>query len=317
MGFASIVTGFAVVLLGITLVAIATVTWQHFRYLHARRGPVQDRQPMLYAPSAFHVVSLAKLAPDRDLFEEARRIVAALEGGGGRVVYAGKSLLIGLESQQLPQVEWDFALLTQYPSRRAYEDARKQPEVASALAGLEQRYDQGMHRPALLNLALPVALLARRVRDVLTRHPARYPFQRADHLAFADDPETRERARRLETLAGVRELGRDAAVVVNFVKHGSSEQREHDADYVGEMMGLMAERAHGPMHMGSAVGVEGDADFDQVALVYYPGAPYFAEMAQSSFYQSILGDKQLGDSLAMITAPFLDHLQPARNDRVR
>jgi len=308
MGFGTVVTSFAVILLCATLVAIGAVTWQHLRYLHARRGPVQDHQPMLYGPKAFHVVSLAKLAPGTDLFEQARRLVRAIEGAGGQVVYAGKSLLIGLQSQQLPPVDWDFVLLSQYPSRQAYEDTRKKPEVASARAGLERIYDQGMHRPVLLNLALPIALLARRVRDVLTHHPARYPFQRAEGFPAASDPETRERAQRLQELARPQDLGRDAALVVNFVKHGSSDQRERDADYVGEMMGLMAEQAHGPMHMGRAVTVEGDADFDNVALVYYPGAPYFAEMAQSTFYQTILGDKQLGDSLAMITAPFLDCL---------
>ena len=97
-------------------------------------------------------------------------------------------------------------------------------------------------------------------------------------------------------------------VVVNFVRHGTPEQRERDAGYVREMLGLMAEQAHGPMHIGRAVTLQGDARYDQIALVYYPGAAYFAQMLQSRFYGGILGDKQLGDSLAIITAPILDRL---------
>jgi hypothetical protein len=92
------------------------------------------------------------------------------------------------------------------------------------------------------------------------------------------------------------------------VKRGTSEQQAKDASYVSRMMSAMAEGGYGPMHIGRAVTLEGDADFDQVAIVYYPGVEFFASMARSSFFQGIIGDKQLGDTQAVITVPILARL---------
>ena len=65
---------------------------------------------------------------------------------------------------------------------------------------------------------------------------------------------------------------------------------------------------NGPTHIGDAVTLEGDADFDQVVIVYYPGVEYFAEMLQSEFFTGIVGGKQLGDTLSSPTVPLLPHL---------
>jgi hypothetical protein len=65
---------------------------------------------------------------------------------------------------------------------------------------------------------------------------------------------------------------------------------------------------HGPIHLGRAVSLEDDVDFDQVAIVSYPGIKYFIEMVQSKFYTSIFGGKQLGDDLSSPTVPILQHL---------
>ena len=66
---------------------------------------------------------------------------------------------------------------------------------------------------------------------------------------------------------------------------------------------------HGPVHVGKAIKLEGDAEFDQVVLVYYPGVQYFADMVQSTFYTGIYSNKQLGDTLSSITVPILQLLQ--------
>jgi hypothetical protein len=290
--------------LAVVLALAAAFAWQHARYLHRRRVHVQDRQPMLYPARAFHVVMLVKLPADADLFVEARRLVAVLEGSGGaRVVYAGKRLVLGQQSQQTPDVEWDFALLCQYPSRSAYQAARLLPAVGEARARFEASYDMGMQRPALRNLLLPGMLLLRRIGDALRRAPSGYPFVRDEGGDRAPD-----RARLAEELRKEPELGRDAVLVVNFIRRGTREQRARDAEYSGAMIGLMARLGYGPMHMGRAVTVEGEARFDDVVLVYYPGTGFFADMAQSTFFGGIIGGKQLGDTLAMITAPFLDRL---------
>ena len=36
-------------------------------------------------------------------------------------------------------------------------------------------------------------------------------------------------------------------------------------------------------------------------MVYYPGVRYFAELVGSRFFQGIIGDKQLGDTLVVPT----------------
>ena len=53
---------------------------------------------------------------------------------------------------------------------------------------------------------------------------------------------------------------------------------------------------------------EGEADFDNIAIVYYPGVEYFAELLQSEFFTGIVGGKQLGDTLSSPTVPLLPHL---------
>ncbi len=69
------------------------------------------------------------------------------------------------------------------------------------------------------------------------------------------------------------------------------------------MLDLMAERGYGPMHIGKTIHLEAGFDFDRVAIVYYPGVDYFADLVSSAFYQRIFSNKQLGDSQAVITAP--------------
>ena len=53
---------------------------------------------------------------------------------------------------------------------------------------------------------------------------------------------------------------------------------------------------------------QGEAEFENVVLVYYPGVRFFADMVQSEFFQGIVGDKQLGDTQSTITVPVLDRL---------
>jgi len=74
------------------------------------------------------------------------------------------------------------------------------------------------------------------------------------------------------------------------------------------LLAAMAETGNGPIHLGRAVTLEGDADFDNVILVYYPGVEYFSELVQSKFFTGIVGGKQLGDTQSTITVPLLPHL---------
>ena len=101
----------------------------------------------------------------------------------------------------------------------------------------------------------------------------------------------------------------EAILVFNLQRAGTPEQQAADASYGGQMMARMARGVHGPMHVGSAVTLEGDPDFDNVALVYYPGANYFADLLTSTFFVGIVGDKQLGKNLSMPTVPILRQIR--------
>ena len=291
----------------LVLVALVAVIAQHLRYHDTRRNRVADRQRPLHSSSVFHVVTLVRLEPGQDLRSGMRALVAASEGAGAQAIYAGKIAFNAIQSQQLPDEEWQAFLLAQYPSRAAYDAAAGSPELEKARVGFAASYALGMQRSAAVNLAIPIGLLGLRIGDIATRRPARYPFERGDDAAAP--PELRERRDRfVESLLAERGYGKDALVVLNFMKEGNTEERQANAGYGREMMGLMAEMGNGPMHLGRAVTLEGNADFDTVAIVYYPGVEYFAEMIQSRFFGGIAGGKQLGDTLATPSVPLLPHL---------
>ena len=97
-------------------------------------------------------------------------------------------------------------------------------------------------------------------------------------------------------------------MIVNLIKEGTGAQQTANASYGTRMLERMAVGAHGPLHMGASVPLNQAHDFDNVALVYYPGSGYFRELVTSTWFQNIIGDKQLDDSQASITVPVTDHL---------
>ena len=75
-----------------------------------------------------------------------------------------------------------------------------------------------------------------------------------------------------------------------------------------QALGMLAEVGGGPMHMGAAITLEGAADFDSVAIVFYPGAQFFADMLRSRFFTGGVGNKQLGDTYSSPSFPLLSLL---------
>ena len=105
-----------------------------------------------------------------------------------------------------------------------------------------------------------------------------------------------------------RELGAEAVVIVNVSRTGTAEQQASDEGYTSKMIAVMAEGGYGPMHLGSAVRVERDYDFDRMVIVYYPGVEFFADLMRSEFFLGIIGTKSLGDHQGVITVPILERL---------
>jgi uncharacterized protein (DUF1330 family) len=293
------------ILLIVLLLAVAS---QHYRYLRTRRDVVADRQELFHSSSAFHTATLLVLSPDQELLRGVGEFVDAIERDGATVVYAGKIAVNALQSSQIPQDEWDAFVLVQYPSREAYAASVANPDYQKVRSSFASTYTLGMRRSPWLNLAIPIVLLGRRTIDIIKRRPARVPFRPAEQLDSTPTGPLARRARVVEGLLANREYGKDAVVVLNFTKNGSAEQREANSGYGSEMMGLMAEMGNGPTHVGAAVTLEGEADFDNIAIVYYPGVEYFAELLQSEFFTGIVGGKQLGDTLSSPTVPLLPHL---------
>ncbi len=294
---------------------VAAVVWQQMRYLHARRDIVHDTQPLMYSGGVFHVLTFLYYdagatsgADDGDgaLFAAMRDLRAAAESAGdAHVVYAGKVAVNALASKQLVdrfdgEVPWSAVLLTQFDSRAAADRIMAGEDYRQASARFSYTYACGMQRPRWLNLGFPVVLLGKRLIQIVTRAPSHFPFVPAQ-----PNPAIELRATKL---LGALDYGERAVVVANLLREGTSENAAADRQYTQQMFGLMAEGVHGPMHIGVAVPLEAGDRFDRVALVYYPGVQYFADMMRSRFYRGIVGDKQLGDTQASITLPVLDRL---------
>lgn len=294
-------------IVGIVLVAIvAAMVWQHLRYQDARRNAVHDLQDVFHSNTVLHGVLFLKVAPDTDLFEAMGALRAGTDAlRGAQTVYAGKVAMNGLASSQMVEalgedVAWDAVALVQFDGRAAYDRWRGDEGVRVAMGGFGTTYAHGMKRSALANLGLVQGFLLSRVLQALTFQPSVLPFEpaRREGVQVATDG---QRATMLEEL----ELGRDAVFVANLIKTGTPEEAAADARYSGAMMAAMARGGHGPLHMGTAVTLEGDASFDRVAFVYYPGVQYFYDLTGSTFFRNIIGDKQLGDTQSTVTVPIL------------
>jgi hypothetical protein len=288
-----------VVVAAIAAVAVAAL-WQNQRYLRIRRDIVGDRQPILYSGEAFHALTFVKVGAGKPVVDEIRALRAAIEvPDGGLVVYAGQVGAVAVESAQLSS-DWSGLVLTQYPSREAYDRFSSNPAYRHAVAGFERSYTHGVVRPVAMNLLVHQGLLLVRLADVVRRVPSAFPFVPAGDDA---SPKQKIKIKEMEQLDGLRSLGEDAIVIFNLIKPGSAEQQSADRSYTLKMMGGMAEGGYGPMHMGRAVTLEGHAEFEQFAAVYYPGIDFVQAMVGSTFMGQIGRDKQLGDSLAVVTVP--------------
>jgi hypothetical protein len=289
-----------VVAIALVLVVVGAAIWQHRRYLRIRRRIVGDRQSLIYPSRSFHAVTLVKVHPGKDVVAAVRALCTSIEvPAGGRVVYAGQVGATGVASAQVPN-DWSGIVLAQYPSRQEFDRFRASDEFRAGLAHFEYAYTHGVVRPAGLNLALPLGLLLLRLADLLRRAPSAFPLVPAGADAR---PAQRAKVEELKQLAALRGLSESAIVIFNLIKPGTSEQRSADRSYTRRMMSGMAEGGYGPMHMGRPVTVEGDAEFGQFVAVYYPGIDFFQRLIGSTFMSRIGGDKQLGDSLAVITVP--------------
>ncbi len=297
----------SLLVLVLTAVLVVAMGWQHFRYLQWRRAAAQDHQPLLHSSSAFHVISYLRLEPGDDLAESLAKTREALEGAGGsQWIYAGKVVLMGLRSSQLGEAQWDAIVMAQYDSREAYDAVARSNAHSQAFAHFAASYHHGMQRSAALNLAMPMIFLGMRVADIVNGVPVIDPYDRTSDEDLAGRNLALEGAR--SAIEAARAYDENAVVVFNLARSGGAAEQEANRAYGRKMVGLFAANGHGPSHIGKSVTIEGDAEFDDVNIVYYPGIDYLISLMQSKFYNGIVGGKQLGDTQAIPTVPILDRL---------
>jgi hypothetical protein len=293
---------------GVVVVLVCTIVWQHGRYADARRESVQDYQDLFHG-DAFHVLTFFKVDEDTHLLSDLRTVKRVIEQQqNSQLVYAGKVIYMGLYSKPLnaalgEPVAWDAIFLQQFESRQAYDSYLKDPRVRTALDAFPIRFAHGFRRSASTNLMLPQILLAMKIQRLATLTPSPLPFEDADPSLGLEFPDIGP-----PLLAEADNLGKDAVLIVNLTRTGDAAQQAADASYSSNMLGLMADAAHGPLHIGAAEPIDHPIPFDTAALVYYPGSRYFRDLIMSAWYQEIYQDKQLADSLSCVTVPITDHL---------
>ena len=290
----------------VLLLILGLMVNQHLRYMDARLHAVQDYQAAFHG-DVFHVLTFLKAREDQDFMMPLTDLVTAAKDTEGKLVYAGQVIYMGLRSEQITRTfgasgEWQAILLQQFASREAYTAYLERPEIQTATAEFAQTYAHGFERSAVLNVLLHQLFLAQKIWRQITFHPDVLPFE----SAVPDDRQFQGASQPL--LQHANGLGREAILIVNLARNGSEEQQAANASYGAEMLGLMADLGYGPMHIGSTVSLEHDHEFDQAMLVYYPGSQYFHDLSTSTWFQGIIGDKQLADTQACITVPITNLL---------
>ena len=289
----------------VAVIAILMID-QHAGYQSARRNAVQDRQRALYGASAFHVLTFVQVDEPDALTDMLRELYRVSEG---EWIYAGEALFT-TPSDQIGPIDWSGVVMVQYESREAFDSERARPEYEAAISAFPNLYEIGMKRSPIGNLAFPQLLLGIKIGTAFSSDPSPYPFT----PAFTGDarPEAGQPLfdsggmSTIDALRNAGEAGRDAAVLVNLNKAGTSEEVEQDQQYGLSMLSLMAELGYGPIHQGTAISLHDGHEFDDISLVYYPGTEFFADMITSTFYQGIVVDKTLADFQSTATVPLLN-----------
>ena len=109
------------VLVAVAFLVVGAHLWNHSKL---RRSVLFDRQDLFHSSDAFHVVSAVKLKPDQELLEAVGRYVKGIEQQGAEVIYAGKvAFPRPRKSQQMPDLEWEAFVVSQYATRDTWETA--------------------------------------------------------------------------------------------------------------------------------------------------------------------------------------------------
>jgi len=290
----------------VVFLVLAAMAWQHLRYLRIRRDSAQDRQQVFHSADAFHVIVFFKLGCADKVIDTARRFAKQiLSNSKARLIYAGQAAFT-VSSKQLGNSAWDGLLLFEYPSRTDYQESIADGNFHEARQYFADSYVHGMRRNRQKNLGVPQFLLRLQISDIVSGRWRVESLQASP--VFATFPEYATWRAREARLRAVNAINRQGLVVYSLVKRGDRGQQANHALFGRQMASRMAALGHGPLHMGRSVALEDFARFDQVLVIHYPSANYFAELLSSQFFAGVTGKNLLGDSMTVFTIPITDRL---------
>ena len=290
----------------VVLLLVAPMMWQHLRYLRIRRDSAQDRQRLLHSADAFHVIVFFKLGNADKVIDTVRRFVQQiLTNSKARLIYAGQAAF-NVSAKQLGDSDWDGLLMFEYPSHTDYQKRIADGHFHEARQCFADSYIHGMRRDRQKNLAVPQFLLRQRIRDIVSGRWRVEPLQMSP--VFATFPEHASWRTGETRLRAINTINNQGLVVYSLVKRGNREQQSDLELFGRNMASRMAALSHGPLHMGRSVALEGFARFDQVLVIHYPSANYFADLLSSKLFQGVIGKNLLGDSLTVYTIPITNRL---------
>ena len=148
--------------------AVLVVGMHLWNQWQLRRGVLFDRQDLFHSSDAFHVVSALKLKPGQELLEGVGRYVKGVEQHGAEVIYAGKvAFPKPRKSRQMPDLEWEAFVVSQYATRDAWETAALSEHYMGLKSEFTRVWSLGMARKATQNLVVSLATSRLEIRKSL------------------------------------------------------------------------------------------------------------------------------------------------------
>lgn len=278
---------------------------QHGRVLRNRRQRAEDQQRYSLRARRFHVCVLFKVPSGHRIDETARHFVHQILGGGDvALIYAGQ-VAFSIDSSQLGPARWDGLLLFELRSRDRFSAAYTE-RFRRARNLFEESYLFGMQRLGPMRTLTPLSQLWLMTRGLLRgRFRDEALVELPELLALPEHDAIRGYLRRLHA---VHEISRDALVVYNLASRRRASAALPSPDLTENLLGRLARKAMGPLHVGRFARIEHNAVFDTVYVVQYPSARYFGELLGSQYHDTITNHPQLADSLIIPTVPITSRL---------
>lgn len=292
-----------IVILGL----LTALLYQYVRFQHVRRASAQDRQTLFQSAKSFHVVTFFRLRSGQRISDSARVFFQkATDKTGAKLVYAGEAGFT-VDSRQLGERNWDGVLLIQFPSRIEFILSCHEQLTDAARETFQDSYTHGFQRNRVQGLLIPVLLFKRRLQNFLSGKWRINPL--LSQPGFGSMPQYDKWRHRVNRLKALQKVNNQALVVFNLVTSGTPAQQAAEEAYNTEMHSRMAAHGYGPLHSGRAIAVGGNSRFDSVYVFHFPSPAYFSDLLSSQFFQGIVTNKPLGDTMSVPTVPITDQIQ--------